>query len=137
MGLKLNFKTVIIFISLTLFGFLSIYFYAYKGHRDIASEEASFSLDANVLIQDFTLNVDTAGKKYTNQTLNIHGLVTLIDLTNNIIMMNEYISVQGIQNISTIKKNQKITIKGRLVGYDDLLNEIVMDQAIIQNIDTK
>lgn len=137
MGLKLNFKTVIIFISLTLFGFLSIYFYAYKGHRDIASEEASFSLDANRLIQDFTLNVDTAGKKYTNQTLNIHGLVTLLDLTNNIIMMNEYISVQGIQNISTIKKNQKITIKGRLVGYDDLLNEIVMDQAIIQNIDTK
>jgi small nuclear ribonucleoprotein (snRNP)-like protein len=137
MGLKLNFKTVIIFISLTLFGFLSIYFYAYKGHRDIASEEASFSLDANVLIQDFTLNVDTAGKKYTNQTLNIHGLVTLLDLTNNIIMINEYISVQGIQNISAIKKNQKITIKGRLVGYDDLLNEIVMDQAIIQNIDTK
>lgn len=137
MGLKLNFKTVIIFISLTLFGFLSIYFYAYKEHRDIASEEASFSLDANVLIQDFTLNIDLAVKKYTNQTLNIHGLVTHLDIKNKIIMMDESISVQGIQNISAIKKDQKITIKGRLVGYDDLLNEIVIDQANIQNLDTK
>lgn len=137
MGLKLNFKTVIIFISLTLFGFSSIYFYAYKGHRDIASEEASFSLDANDLIQDFTLNIDLAVKKYTNQTLNIHGLVTHLDIKNKIIMMDESISVQGIQNISAIKKDQKITIKGRLVGYDDLLNEIVIDQANIQNLDTK
>jgi hypothetical protein len=31
---------------------------------------------------------------------------------------------------TTIKKNQKVTLKGRVVGYDDLMGEIKLDQCL-------
>ena len=32
---------------------------------------------------------------------------------------------------NTIKKSQKITVKGRVVGYDDLMQELKLDQCLV------
>jgi hypothetical protein len=36
---------------------------------------------------------------------------------------------------SSIKKDQPVTVKGRVVGYDDLMAEIKLDQCSILNND--
>ena len=35
-------------------------------------------------------------------------------------------------NFSTLKNDQQITIRGRVIGYDDLLEELKLDQCIIK-----
>jgi hypothetical protein len=135
MSFKLNFKKVFIALVFIFMGLLSIYFYVYKSHRDIATEQASYSLNAQEIISEFKTDFEKATTKYANQTIIIYGNITHLDLDSKIIMLQESISVTGVDGINDLKLQQKLTIKGRLVGYDDLLEEIVVDQSIILNTD--
>jgi len=134
---KFSLKKIVVVLVLILMASVAVYFYAYKSHRNIADEAAVFSIEAQNLKSEFNSSIEGATQKYANETIIIYGIVSMLDLDSKIITLNENISVQGIQEISTIQPNQKLTIKGRLVGYDDLLEEIVIDQATIQNSDAK
>jgi hypothetical protein len=132
MRFKLNFKSVLLVLVLVVVGFTAIYFYAYQDHRDIATEEPSFSLNAQDLKSEFSSDFEKASGIYANKTMVIYGNITALDLDNKILMLNESISILGIENLQSLKLEQQITIKGRLVGYDELLEEIVVDQSVIQ-----
>lgn len=137
MRFKLNFKKVIISLVFLAAIITVFYFYAYQSHRDIATENAAFTMDSSEIIAAFSEDFKKATQKYANQTILINGTISNIDLDEKIIMLNESISVLGIEKIELLKSKQKLTIKGRLVGYDELLGEIVIDQSVIINSDAK
>ncbi len=111
----------------------AVYKYMYKSHRDIASEDVAFSKTVSEVFQAFTTNDSLANKTYLDKTISVKGKITNIDLTNKIITVDEKLSARFTNKIpDNIKLQDSITLKGRLVGFDDLLEEIQMDQCAIE-----
>lgn len=111
---------------------VGVYKYVYKNHRDIANEAPSFTITSTNLIGEFSINPVDAESKYLNKTIEISGLVTNLS-SNNLTINNQIFCLFP----NTIQKppstNSQIKIKGRFIGYDDLLEEIKLDQCTINN----
>lgn len=121
---------IIILVALTAyFG----YNYIYQDHRNIATEKAAFTVTATSITKEFENDAITAETKYLNKTVEISGRITEVtntDLTiNNTIFCN---LSKGLET-TTFKLGGKLTIKGRCIGYDDLLELIKLDQCSIKN----
>ena len=121
------------FIVLLIFAVLAFigYQYIYQDHRDITSEESRFQIQAHILIEEFATNSKVAEDKYLNQTIEITGLVTDTDFEN--LTLNNQIFCQLLEPINKLQKDKPLVIKGRFIGYDDLLEEIKLDQCSIIN----
>lgn len=109
-----------------------IYFYAYKGHRDIASEKSDYTLTVAKLQTEFTENDSLANSKFQDKTIEISGLITQIDIESKGIVIDEKLSGTFKEKLpSDLIKGIKIKIKGRFIGYDDLLEEFKIDQITV------
>ena len=124
----------IIVVLLLLIGLAVIgYNYMYKSHRDIASESASYTTTVAEVYKAFQESDSLANAKYLDKTIAIYGKVTNIDLKNKIITVDDKLLGRCTNDIpTTVKLQNTITLKGRVVGYDDLLEEIQMDQCTIK-----
>jgi len=99
------------------------------GGRDIQSEESAFKVSSDHLKNEFSNNTDQATKKYLNKTIEISGLIS--NVLDSIVTIDETIFCKMI-SFENVKNNKsKVTIKGRLVGFDDLLGEIKLDECNI------
>ena len=68
-----------------------------------------------------------ANTKYLEKAVAVKGIVA--EVNNNVITLDNGI-VCTLQTTNTaIKKDQVVTIKGRVLGYDDLMGEIKLDQC--------
>jgi hypothetical protein len=122
------FLVVIIVVSGAFFS----YKFLYHDHRDASSEDAQFTLSVKNLHSEFVMNDSLANAKYAGKTIAIYGKVTALDLLSNSIIIDEQLAIDlKEKSESSVSKQQSIKIKGRFVGYDDLLEELKMDQAII------
>jgi hypothetical protein len=123
-------KTVIAFLVLIVV-MLVAYKYMYHDHRDISNEKPLFSITVNELLKDFLADENKANKKYLDKSITIKGKITNIDLSNKTLVLDEKVFV-----ILTVSKdvsiNNEVSIQGRLIGYDSLLEEIKIDQAQIK-----
>ena len=106
------------------------YNYVYQDHRDIAKEEAEFVLNSKEIKNEFVSNVFTAEEKYLNRTIEVSGTISetnIVDIT-----IDDNVFCQFSNNInSSVNLNSIITIKGRVIGYDDLLEQVKLDQCIL------
>lgn len=98
------------------------------GARNIQTEKSEFSTTAIKVYSEFSNNSETATAKYLNKTVEISGNVTHIDEQN--ITLNEKISCQMHVSEKVII-GSTVIIKGRVTGYDDLLDEVKLDQCLI------
>ena len=126
-------KVFILILILAVVGF-GVYRYMYHEHRDIATEDASYTATVKEVFGAFKANETAANAKYANKTILVKGKISEIDLEAKIITVDENLSATFTDKPSaTIKVGDAITLKGRLVGYDgDLLNQIQMDQCTIE-----
>lgn len=125
-------KIWILLILIFILGFLG-YNYVYQDHRNVSNESADFTVDVNLLSEEFKNNPETSEKKYLNKTLIITGEITEInksDLTLSNIVFCDFTETI-ITNI--LKLNSSCSIKGRFIGYDDLLEQIKLDQCTLIN----
>ena len=115
-----------------LFAILLVsYKYLFHAHRDIANEEAVFSVSVKQVSNDFLQDEAKANIKYLDKSIQISGKVTNIDIANKTIVLDEKVFVLLKKN-SDVKQNEVIIIQGRVMGYDSLLEEIKIDQAEIK-----
>lgn len=126
-------KKFIIVVVAIIVVVLMLFNYMYKSHRDISTEKVSFSVSVAEIYKSFNVNEKSANKRYLDKTIEIYGKITNIDLTNKIITVDEKLLARFAKTIpATLKIQNSITLKGRLTGYDDLLEEIQMDQCTIK-----
>lgn len=118
-----------------LFVILAISFAAYKiiykEHRDIAMEKAEFTLSADALQKEFTANDSLANVKYADKTILVSGKATAFDAASNTLTVDEVLSATLKDKTVPVAAQTPVTIKGRFVGYDDLLGELKMDQVTL------
>ena len=109
-----------------------VYLYAYKDHRNIATETADFSITVSDLQKEFVANDSLAYKKYKEKTIQISGKLTNVEYDNKAILIDGKLYATFLKNIPKgLKVNNQIKIKGRFLGYDDLVEEFKIDQTVI------
>lgn len=117
----------IVFIILIVIGIIA-YNYIYQDHRDIESETAEFVLNSTDLVNEFTINPSASEKKYLNKTIEVFGTIT--ELNDRDLTLDNNIFCQFSSKIE-VDTSKKVNIKGRFIGYDELLDQIKIDQCSI------
>jgi hypothetical protein len=117
-------------IIMMLLGVLIIgYFafrYIYHDHRDIASEKPEITVLASELFSLFTENDPS---KILNKTVEVTGFITETDSTS--VILDNKVHCVFLNKPSGLSTNQKISVKGRCIGYDDLFEVVKLDQCVV------
>jgi hypothetical protein len=125
-------KFLVLAIVLITIGFFSVRYYIYHGgKRNIQLEDTAFTVTSNTIVAEFTSNVQASNKKYLEKPVVVSGTVTSIIATG--VILDKVVNCNFSTVDTSIKKNQKITVKGRVVGYDDILEELQLDQCNLSN----
>lgn len=121
-------KTVIIIAVLIAVGAIGAYFYVFhKPHRNIADEKADFTESAPALVEAFNSDAEAANAKYLDQVLEVKGVAMEID--NEHVMLDGGVYCAWAQDTErpALQEGDEITVKGRVVSYDELFGEVRMD----------
>lgn len=130
---KLNpFKIVsLIFVIFSIFILLIFKKYIYREHENISFKNPDVIINADKLYYDFTNFTDSSNSKYLNKIILIDG--NLISLDNRNILLSPGISILLEKNITKINKKEEIKVKGRCLGFDNILMEVKIDKATLVN----
>jgi len=124
-------KTKIVFASILGLGL--VLFVAYKimlttGKRDVKTEKTEFAVSTKEIVNEFATDT-SATTKYLNKAIEIKGVVTQIEDKQLIL---DGVIICAMKNAVTSENKDKIiTIKGRFLGYDDLMGELKLDECSI------
>lgn len=116
-------------LTVALMGFTGYNYVMHGGARDLSSEETSFTVTSKDITKEFINNSDASNKKYLEKAVAITGVITGVT-ANEIIIDYTIICNLNTPNTS-FKENQKVTVKGRVIGFDDLMGEIKLDQCSV------
>ncbi|MEP2937295.1 MAG: hypothetical protein ABJM06_02795 [Gilvibacter sp.] len=117
-------RTIYVAIVLLVVAGIAGYNYMYQDHRDIQKEEAVFKGDAKGLHK---LYLESPKEALLNKTVIVTGLVTALEeggITLDDAVYASYSNAQVLPNL-----NERVTIKGRCIGYDELFEIVSIDQA--------
>ncbi len=123
--------TALTIAIIAITGFTSYNYVMYGGARDLTSEQTDFTVSSKSILNEFTTNIDVANKKYLEKAVAINGVITSIN--KNEIIINTSIICSVNNNETSFKEGQNVTIKGRVVGFDDLMGDLKLDQSFIVN----
>ena len=127
-------KITLITISLLFFiAFFGTVFFTYnKPHKDFSGAQADITLEAAKLYEHYQNNLSDANLKFLDKVLMVNGTVT--ELNSNLVIIggNIVCSLDSSYVLDTgIKLDDKISVKGRCIGYDDLFEEVRIDHCFI------
>jgi uncharacterized membrane protein len=124
-------KKVFYFLIFLIVAAFGLYQYLYKSHRNIATEKADYQTTVLKVFDDFSINDSLANATYLDKTIMISGKITNIDYSGKMITVDEKLVARFTTNLADdLKLEDSITVKGRLIGFDDLLGEIQLDQCV-------
>ncbi|GEM54100.1 hypothetical protein B0A58_00820 [Flavobacterium branchiophilum NBRC 15030 = ATCC 35035] len=120
-------KFIFALAALVILAALGYYYMMFGGARNVASEKALYEVSAATLKEEFSKNTTQANTKYLEKPVAVTGMV--VAFTNQTIQLEQGVNATFNSEILGISTNQKVTIKGRIVGYDELLEEVHLDQC--------
>jgi len=126
----MNKKFRIIVLSIVVTGLTVFTGYNYVmngGARNLSTEETAFTVSSKSITKEFATNIDVSNKKYLEKAIAIKGTITQINGSQVIIDDSIICNLKDFD--PSILKNQVVTLKGRVVGYDDLMGELKLDQC--------
>lgn len=124
-------KLFVFFVLIVLAGCFATYKYMYKDHRDIASEKAAYVLDIQAIKKEFSQDADGATKKYLDKVIEIKGEVSESD-SESFTLDSFVLCYTDSTVITSIKQKDVLIVKGRFIGFDELLETIKMDQVTLE-----
>jgi len=128
MSLSKRSKGVLIAVIIVLIGGVSVYKYMYKPHATIESLEVAFTGTSS----DFLSKIQENADAWQNKVVLLSGKITSTDAKGITLNESMYCQFRDVAKLTGLKTTQEIKIKGRIIGYDDLLEELKLDQCIIQ-----
>lgn len=125
MNLSKNNLIFILILLITLIGFGG-YSYIYKSHKKIENLVPTYTGDTKELL----LKVHKKPTFWLDKTVVIKGKISAIDANGITLNNTVYCLFKNPQEIKNSTQKQ-ITIKGKIIGYDDLLEEVKLHQCIV------
>lgn len=126
-------KSLLLALGLgTLLAAIFVYNYVYQDHRDIQSEAPAFRVSATELSAAFEQDETTSTQTYLNNTIVVTGTISSIDLNTATMEPGIFFALSVNQLLPKGDLSKAIvSIKGRCIGYDSILEEIKFDQSVI------
>jgi len=121
--LKKN-KTVVLLILLGI-GLWSAYQYVFAAPLTTNEITAAYQGEA----ADFKQLIQSDFDQWHNKVIQIRGTITAIQEDG--ILLNQDIYCQFDDKLTNAAENEVITLKGRVIGFDELLEEIKLNQCIV------
>lgn len=115
---------VMLLSALAAYGVLS---YMYKPHAQIEDQKITFTGDAASLIKEASSN-ETA---IINSIVAIEGKVSGKAADGFTVSGSIFCQPKDNAILSQVAEGKSIKVKGRFIGYDDLLEEVKLDQVIL------
>ena len=115
-----------------LVGAWAVWYVFYKPHRDVGSEKPEFTLTSQALSDAFKSDTTSLGK-YVDKAILIDGPITGIE-GQHISLGNITCSMDSVSalKLSGMKPGEQVKIQGRLTSYNDLMEEIMMDNCVFK-----
>lgn len=121
-------KWFLLLFGLLLIGAYSTYKYIYKPHKSTEEMTVDYKGDSDV----FLSKVKDDTSVWLGKTVELSGIITSKDKKGITLSNQIYCQFREDIDFSLLKKQQRINIKGRIIGYDDLLDELKLNECIIQ-----
>ena len=130
---KKKYPTILRFLFLLfIIGLIIIYVIYNKPHKDFNKSPIETTIESIDLISFYQDNPDNANTRFLDKFILVIGTIT--DIEKNIIILDNSIvcTLDPSQIINDqININTKVSVKGRCIGYDDLLEEVRIDHCFI------
>ena len=113
-------------------GSIIIYVIYNKPHKDFNKSPIETTIESIDLISFYQDNPDDSNTRFLDKIILVIGTIT--DIEENIIILDNSIvfTLDPSQIINDqINVNTEVSIKGRCIGYDDLLEEVRIDHSFI------
>lgn len=94
----------------------------------IESKKVDFIGSSDELLSKIQQNA----AEWQDKVVVISGKITDLDDKGFMLSSSIYCQLRDSLKVSSLTADQNISIKGRIIGYDDLLEELKLDQCIIQ-----
>lgn len=115
------------FSIVVLLGLFLAYSTIYKSHHQIEKLDLTFIGTAG----NFEDAIQESPDDFVNAIVKLNGKISNVDPNGVILSQSIFCQFRDTESLTELKPNTEITLKGRYIGYDDLLDEIKLDQCII------
>ncbi|MEO7975690.1 hypothetical protein [Flavobacterium sp.] len=126
-------KIILTALAITVLAVFGYYYVWYGGARNVSAEDAVFNVSSKSIIAEFNSDIDKSNTKYLEKAIAIKGVVSKINQKQ--VIIDNTIICDLKESDSSIKEGQQVTLKGRVVGYDDLMGELKLDECSVINND--
>lgn len=128
MSLPKKSSLLILLITLSIIIGFVIFKYSLQAPKKIELKK----VDYEGMASDFFSKVQENSNIWQDKVIIIKGIITNTDDKGITLENKIYCQLRQKTNKTKLYTNQPITLKGRVIGYDDLLEELKLDQCIIQ-----
>lgn len=117
-------------LAICITGAVVWYGYLYKDARNISTETAAYTVSAEALTGEYRAAQQKADAKYLNKTVAITGVVTAVK--DSVVTLNDKVFCSFGKKADQ-PEGKQITVKGRCIGYDELFEEVKLDQCTLND----
>ena len=123
-------KNKLILTFLFVLGMIGFAFYtlAMESPTSIENRKVDFTGSADELLVKITNHTE----EWQDKIVVVSGEVSSSDDKGIMLSRKIYCQLKQVTDLQKINPSNNISLKGRIIGYDDLLEELKLDQCIIQ-----
>lgn len=104
------------------------YLFIVKPPSKIQNQPSCFKGNSEQLIQIIETQKDSMNNKVVEVTGELSGTEKPFLILN----QSVYCKMENFQNTERLKTGDQVKIKGRFIGFDELLNEVKLDHCVVQ-----
>ncbi len=119
---------LLLLLALLLLGAFGVYKYAYQPHETTESRSVDYSGSAT----DFLSKIKSNPDAWVNKAVELKGKVSANDGKGITLNSAIFCQMRDDVSVSGLKKGAQVKLKGRVIGYDDLMEELKLDKCILQ-----
>lgn len=128
MNLSKKSKIIIGILLVGIVAAFAVYKYSMRPPKQIEEKAVDFTGTSQELLSKIQENA----AEWQDKVVVITGTISGTDEQGIVLSSSIFCQMKDATKITNLKTEQTITLKGRVIGYDDLLEELKLDQCIIQ-----
>ena len=125
-------KAIPVLLASLVVGFVLGYSMYNKPHKDYAQEEVAQTWRADDLVAAFTADPEAMQAQWQEKVVEVSGAVASSS-AQGVVLHPGVVANYDAGHAPDMSPSGQVTLKGRLVGFDDLFGEVRIDHARLVN----